>query len=116
MCVCVLMAQAFVCVSVCVFPEGLGMCVCVRARALTARAFACVCVCVCVIGESGLVHVFGGGKDLIAKVTNTPCTVISKMEKDKKKRIETNHIPSKSGTTVVNILVCSLFCCSPHFC
>jgi len=69
--------------------------------------------------------VFGGGKDLIAKVTNTPCTVISKMEKDKKKRIETNHIPSKSGTThipsksgttVVNILVCSLFCCSPHFC
>ena len=114
MCVCVLMAQAFVCVSVCVFPEGLGMCVCVRARALTARAFACVCVCV--IGESGLVHVFGGGKDLIAKVTNTPCTVISKMEKDKKKRIETNHIPSKSGTTVVNILVCSLFCCSPHFC
>ena len=96
------------------------MCLCVCAL----RAWACVCVCdssgicvcVCVIGESGLVHVFGGGKDLIAKVTNTPCTVISKMEKDKKKRIETDHIPSKSGTTVVNILVCSLFCCSPHFC
>ena len=96
------------------------MCLCVCAL----RAWACVCVCdssgicvcVCVIEESGLVHVFGGGKDLIAKVTNTPCTVISKMEKDKKKRIETDHIPSKSGTTVVNILVCSLFCCSPHFC
>ena len=95
------------CLCVCALRAWAGVCVCDSSG---------ICVCVCVIGESGLVHVFGGGKDLIAKVTNTPCTVISKMEKDKKKRIETDHIPSKSGTTVVNILVCSLFCCSPHFC
>ena len=88
------------------------MCVCV----LRARACVYVCVHVCVVGESGLVHVYGGGRDLITKVTNTPCTLISEMEKGEKKRIETNHIPSKSGTTVVNILVCGLFCCSPHFC
>lgn len=76
-----------------------------------------MCVCVCVwLGGAVLVHVYGGGRDLITKVTNTPCAVISEMEKGKKKRIKTNHIPSKSGTTVVNILVCSLFCCSPHFC
>ena len=103
-----------ICMCVCARAEGVCVCVCVCV--LRARACVYVCVHVCVVGESGLVHVYGGGRDLITKVTNTSCTLISKMEKGKKKRIETNHIPSKSGTTVVNILVCGLFCCSPHFC
>lgn len=53
-------------------------------------------------------YVDGGEEICLQKVTNTPCTVISEMEKGQKKRIETNH-SSKSRTTVVNISVCSLF-------
>ena len=111
MCVCVLTARAFACVCahalracvcVCVCAEGSGMCV-------------CVCACVCGWGEWSCACVWWG-KRSDYKSTNTPCTLISEMEKGEKKRIETNHIPSKSGTTVVNILVCGLFCCSPHFC
>ena len=118
---CVPMAQAFACVCVCVCTrvcaDGSGICVHMCADGSSICMCVCVLVCACVwLGRAVLVYVDGGGRDLLTKVTNTPCTVISEMEKGQKKRIETNHIPSKSGTTVVNISVCSLFCCCPHFC
>ena len=61
-----------------------------RARACVQLGRVCVCVCVW-LGGAVLVHVYGGGRDLMTKVTNTPCAVISKMEKGKKKRIKTNQ-------------------------
>ena len=121
-CVCVCTDSLGICVCVrthvCADGSGICMCVCVCARVcvlmarafvcicvLTARAFACVCVCMCVVGESSSCVCGWWGKRSAYKSNNTPCTVISEMEKGQKKRIETNHIPSKSGTTVVNISI-----------
>lgn len=86
----------------------------------------------CMQGEAGKIEKRwlwegGGGRGVLVRVCvagkrsgykSNKCSLynILEIEKGKKKRIKTNHIPSKSKVTVVNILVFSLSCFSPCFC